>query len=121
MIEIIQGMPSHVAAFRASGKITGADYDQVINPKVEEVYKEHGKIDFLLQIETSLSNYSKGAWFKDAVIGFVYLTEWRKVAIVSPQGGVKRFTNFFGNFVPGKYRGFRAEELDKAKAWVSNQ
>lgn len=119
MIEIIQGLPSHVAAFKATGQVTGADYDNVVNPRVAEVYKEHGKIDFLLQIGTPLSNYSKGAWFKDAVLGFVYLTEWRRVAIVSAQDAVKKFTNIFGNLVPGTYRGFKEDQIEEAKAWVS--
>lgn len=119
MIEIIEGLPSHVAAFRASGVVSGVDYDNVVNPRVEAVYKQHGKIDFLMQIATPLSNYSKSAWFKDAVLGFVYFTEWRRVAIISQYRGVKRFTNVFGNLAPGRYRGFMPDEIDIAKDWVS--
>lgn len=120
MIELIEDLPDHVAAFRATGKITGTDYDHVINPRVAEVYEEYGKIDYLLLLETGIGNYSTGAFFKDAVLGFVYFTEWRRIAIVSDKKGIKNFTNFFGKFVPGKFRGFEMEEYEAAKEWVSN-
>lgn len=119
MVEILEGLPKHVAAFRATGKVTGKDYDEVINPRVDEIYKSCGKMNFLFLIETPLSNFSNAAWFKDAVLGFVYLTEWKRIAIVSDNQGVKKFTNVFGKFVPGKFRGFLLEDYDQAALWVS--
>ncbi len=118
MIKIIEGLPENVAAFHATGTVTGKDYDHVVNPKVAEIYKKYGKINYLMDIDTSLSNFSSGAWMKDAILGFVYFTEWRKVAIVHG-AGVKRFTSIFGKILPGKYRGFRLDELEDAKDWVS--
>lgn len=119
MIEIIEGLPDRVAAFKATGKITGLDYDKVINPRVSEIYHKHGKINYLLQIETDLKNFSPAAWFKDGVLGFVYFTEWRRIAIVSKQKGIRGFTNFFGTFVPGRFKGFMMDDYDRAVEWVS--
>jgi len=119
MIEIIEGLPGNVAAFKATGKVVQEDYDEVVNPLVDKVYKAYGKVNFMLQLETPLSNYSVMAWLKDAILGFVYFTEFNRVAIVSHQPGVKKFTNFFGRFVPGKFRGFLGSEVDDAKSWVS--
>lgn len=119
MVEVIEGFPPHVAAFRATGQVTGKDYDKVINPRVLEVYKSGKKMNFFYLIQTPLSNFSSGAWFKDAVLGFVYLTEWKKIAIVSGNEVVKRFTNSFGIFVPGKFRGFMLDQLHEAKIWIS--
>lgn len=119
MIEIIPGLPSHVAGFAASGRITRNDYDQIIYPEVDRIYKEFGKINYLLLINTPLENYSAGAWFKDALLGFVYFTEWRRIAIVSEKAGIRRFTNIFGTLIPGKTKGFRLADLDRAETWVS--
>lgn len=119
MIEILNGLPPHVAAFKASGKITEEDYTKVINPLVEKIYKEYGKINYLLVINTPLSNYSAGAWIKDALLGFVYFTDWKKIAIVSEKKGIKDFTDFFGKLIPGKTKGFMMQDLGLAEKWIS--
>ncbi len=119
MIETISGFPPYVAAFNATGKITGKDYDEIINPLVSKIYKEHGKINYLLVLNTSLNNYNLEAWFKDALFGFVYFTEWKKIGIVSKSKSIKDFTNFFGKLLPGSTKGFMMEDLDAAKQWIS--
>lgn len=120
MIETIPGLPPYVAAFNATGKITGKDYDEVINPLVSKIYKEHGKINYLLVLNTPLNNYNLEAWFKDALLGFVYFTEWKKIGIVSSQKNIKSFTDVFGKLIPGYTKGFMMEDLDAAKEWISD-
>ncbi|MEO8819279.1 MAG: STAS/SEC14 domain-containing protein [Ginsengibacter sp.] len=119
MIETISGFPPHVAAFNATGKITGKDYDETINPLVEKIYRAHGKINYLLVLNTPLNSYSPAAWIKDALLGFVYFTEWKKIAVVSNQKGIKKFTDIFGNFLPGSTKGFLMEDLEEAKRWIA--
>lgn len=119
MIEVIQGLPPFVAAFKANDVITGKDYDEIINPMVEKIYREYGKINYLLVINTPLSNYSVQAWIKDALLGFIYFTQWKKIAIVSEQKGIKTFTDIFGSLIPGQTKGFMMGELAKAKEWIS--
>jgi len=119
MIETIYGLPPYVAAFEATGTITGKDYDEVINPLVSKIYNEHGKINYLLVLNTSLNNYSLEAYLKDALLGFVYFTEWKKIAIVSTKKSIKIFTDLFGKFLPGATRGFMMEDVDEAKRWIA--
>ena len=119
MIEIIHGLPGYVAAFKANGTITEDDYINTINPLCDKIYKEFGKINYLLVINTSLNNYSIGAWIKDALLGFVYFTDWRKIAIVSEKKSIKDFTDFFGKLIPGKTKGFMMQDLGLAEKWVS--
>ncbi len=121
MIETIPGFPPYVAAFNATGTITGKDYDEVINPMVSKIYQEHGKINYLLVLNTSLNNYSLEAWLKDALLGFVYFTEWKKIGIVSDKKSVKGCTDLFGKLLPGSTRGFLMEDLDEAKRWIAEQ
>ncbi|MEO6814261.1 MAG: STAS/SEC14 domain-containing protein [Ginsengibacter sp.] len=119
MIEIINGFPPTVAPFRATGTITENDYIQTINPLIDKIYKEYGKINYLLVINTPLNNFSAGAWIKDALLGFVYFTDWRKIAIVSDKESIKDFTNLFGKLIPGKTKGFMMKDLGIAEKWVS--
>lgn len=119
MIEIIHGLPSNVAAFNATGKVTEDDYINTIDPLVAKIEKEFGRINYLLVIHTSLKNYSIGAWIKDALLGLKYFMKWNRIAIVAEKKSIKDFTNFFGNLIPAKTKGFLMEDIDAAKQWVS--
>ena len=58
MIEVIQGLPPHVTAFCATGKVTKDDYYKVINPLVKKVAATFGKINYMLVLNTELKNYN---------------------------------------------------------------
>ncbi len=121
MIEVISGLPAYVAGFKATGKVTSDDYQKIIYPHVDSIAKAFGKINYLLVIETPLSNYSAGAWIDDALLGLKHFTKWRKLAIVSPSDGIKKFTDVFGKLIPGETKGFKTIDLALAKEWVSKQ
>lgn len=119
MIQIVPGLPPHVAGFRAIGAVTRHDYKKVVYPVVNNVVKAFGKINYLLIIETTLDNYTVGAWMDDALLGIKYFTRWNKIGIVSGNENVKKFTNTFGILIPGETKGFLMDELPLAKEWVS--
>ncbi|MEO9021772.1 MAG: STAS/SEC14 domain-containing protein [Ginsengibacter sp.] len=119
MIEIIPGFPPSVAAFRATGKITSNDYKKIINPAVKKVAKESGKINYLLILNTPLSNYSIGAWINDGLLGLRYLPKWNKLAIVSDKKSIKKFTDIFGKLLPSVTKGFLLQDTAIAKKWIS--
>jgi hypothetical protein len=44
MITVMKDIPPHVAGFIASGEVTKSDYENVLIPRVEEVYKTHIRV-----------------------------------------------------------------------------
>jgi hypothetical protein len=120
MIEVLKGMPSHVTAFRATGIVTKDDYYKVINPVVKNVAETFGKINYMLVLNTRLKNYTFGAWVQDGLLGLRYFFKWKKLAIVTDKDGIKKFTDTFGIFIPCPAKGFKMEELSKAKEWISD-
>lgn len=120
MIEVIHGLPAHVAAFRATGIVTRDDYHKVINPLVKHVAATFGKINYMLVLNTPLTNYTTGAWIEDALLGMRYFTKWNKLAIVTEKDGIKKFTDIFGNFIPCKTKGFKMEDFGIAEKWISD-
>lgn len=60
MLTKLENMPSHVAAFKATGEVTKDDYDKILVPEVERVDKEHRYIHFMMEMETSAKNFSLG-------------------------------------------------------------
>ena len=44
MIEAIAGMPDGTIGFRVWGKVTAADYDDVLIPALRKTVDEHGEV-----------------------------------------------------------------------------
>lgn len=118
MLELIEDMPAHVVAVRATGEVTKSQYEQVLEPALEKLSKQFKKVNLLLDLETEVSHFTAGAWMQDALIGLKYITRWHRVAIVTKQEAVKKFTDIFSIAVPGEYKGFSMAELEEAKRWV---
>ena len=119
MIEVIQGLPAHVTAFRATGTVTRDDYRKIINPLVKSVAAASNKINYLLVLNTSLRNYTAGAWIEDALLGIRHFTKWKKLAIVTEKDTIRKFTDTFGKLIPPKTKGFEMRDLILATQWIS--
>jgi hypothetical protein len=78
MLVKLQDLPGYVAAFKATGRVNKDDYDNVLIPELERVDKEHGHIHFLLLLETSVKNFSAGAWLQDIWMGIKHFRGWKK-------------------------------------------
>jgi hypothetical protein len=119
MIEILKDLPENVIGFKATGKVTRADYEQTVMPAVNEHEKKFTKLNYLLWLDTDVSNFTMGAWVDDALLGLKHFTHWHKVAIVSHSHTIAKITDVFGHLVPGIYKGFTTEDLQKAITWLS--
>jgi hypothetical protein len=118
MIETIPGLPAHVIGFRASGRVTKKDYDEVVFPVVSRQVHKTKKLNYVFEVDTPLSDFTAGAWVQDVWLGLKELARWRRVAIVSDSEKIRGFTNMAGHFVPGEYKGFTKLELPVAIAWA---
>lgn len=120
MIQLIQS-PDNVAAFRASGEVTKQDYEKLVVPTVESLVNRTGQLNFLLELDTDLSNFSAGAWWEDLLIGLKNFGKWNRAAIVTDSENIISFTNAFSYIAPGEYKGFKKGELAVALLWVSGK
>lgn len=120
MISIIDDAPSNVAAFRATGDVKKEDYDNVVIPAIDALVRKQGSINFLLVLDTALTNFSLGAFAKDLGVGLKHFTKWHKMAIVSESTGINTFTDMFAYIAPGDAKGFTHAELEEAVKWVSS-
>ena len=109
-----------MVGFRAVGEVTKDDFDQIVLPGVNEIVEKTGQLNYLLVIDTSLENFTAGAWIKDAILGIQNLTKWHRTAIVSDSVAIKKFTDFFSVLIPGEFKGFAHESLQDAIDWTSS-
>ena len=120
MIHIINS-PNNVVAFRAVGEVTKEDYETVVVPKIKELVDRTDELNFLLELDTDLANFSAGAWWEDLMIGLKNFGKWNRSAIVTNSDNIISFTNGFSFIAPGDYKGFKKDELTIALLWVSGK
>jgi hypothetical protein len=121
MIQQLDNMPDNMIGFRAQGEVVKDDFTHTVIPCVEQHVEKTGKLNYLLLLDTSVKDFSAGAWWQDALMGIKNITKWNRAAIVSDSEGIRRFTDFFSKLMPGEFKGFHKEDLDKAILWTSEQ
>lgn len=118
MVELLQDFPPHVAAYKATGAVSKEEYEAVVMARVNEVARQYGKINFLVQLETSFMNYSMAAFMDYVKISFQHFFKWERMAIVSDEAWVRNVYDTLSPLVHGEVRGYKLTEFEKAKKWV---
>ncbi len=121
MITHLLDLPSNIVGFKATGEITEKDFTETVMPQVKALIDQTDTLNYLLVLDTSLNNFTIGAWMKDAMMGIKHLTKWNRAAIVSDVEAVRNFTNFFSYLMPGEFKGFEHKDLQQAIDWVSEK
>ncbi len=119
MIGILPGIPPNVAGFKASGEVTREDYEKIVFPVIRQHVETFGHLNFVFYVDTSLKNFSAGAWVRDIWMGLKELARWHKVAIISDVERIRRFTDTISHLLPGEYKGFPTHLLEDAIRWAS--
>ena len=120
MIELITGLPNDTVGFRATGKVTKQDYEDVVEPAIKSLVETKGKINFLLVLDTDIRNYTLAADYKDIMTGLKYFKHWRKIAVVTDQDFVRNFVVGINYPLPGETKAFSTAAFDEAKKWVTS-
>lgn len=119
MISIIKNAPANVAAFTATGEVDKTDFENTVMPHVKAVTDQYNELNYVLNLETDISNFTMGAWWQDALLGIKNITKWNRAAIVTDKEGIRNFTDIFSKVMPGEFRGFEKDELEAAIQWAS--
>jgi len=120
MLQFINDLPDDIVGIHAVGEVTKEDIDTALIPRLDDLVKRQGEINYLLVLETNAQNFTAGAWFEDVKVGLKHFTKWKKVAVVTDQKSVEWFTNnVFKLLIPGKAQGFPLDKLEDAVRWIS--
>ena len=121
MLQLINDLPDYVVGIHAVGEVTKDDYEKVLLPKMDDLVKRQGEINYLLVLETDVQNFSIASWWEDLKLGLKNFTRWNKIAVVTDQKSVEWFSDAFRFFIPGKSKGFTLNELEQAIKWISEK
>jgi len=121
MIERMNDMPAGTVGLRAWGKLSKADYRDLLEPTLREA-AESGELR-LLFVLTDFEGLEPGAWIEDVKTGLEVLVRhhsvWKRFALVTDVDWVAKATRTFAWLIPGEARIFDLEDLDDARAWVT--
>lgn len=119
MIKNIELDCDNCLGFELTGEITGADYEDIMIPKITEKLKDYSKIGLVYNIGDGFEKYKAKAIFDDMKVGFKYMRAFERIAVVTDLSWIKDGINMFHFIFPGEIKIFKNSELDAAKEWVS--
>ncbi|HWJ43297.1 MAG TPA: STAS/SEC14 domain-containing protein [Solirubrobacterales bacterium] len=121
MIERIEQMPPGTIGLRASGKLTKADYVDVLEPALKEGV-ESGELRLLFALP-DFDGLEAGAVMEDMQTGLrAWVREhsaWKRFAFVTDVEWLVKSMRAFAWLAPGEVRIFAMAEMEEAKAWVA--
>jgi hypothetical protein len=118
MIEIMPESNGSVLALKASGKLTDADYKEVLIPKIEEIIKRSGKTKVLLYLPQDFIGWDAHAMWDDARFGLRHRNDFEKLAVVGGAKWVEWATKIASHFMEGEVRSFSEAQLREALDWI---
>jgi len=121
MLQLINDLPPHVVGIHAFSDVTETEYESELVPLLGDLLKRSRKISFILVLETDIKDFASGAWCGSVKIGLKYFFKWNKVAVVTDQKGVYGYSDLFRYILPGKFKKFPLDQLDKAIRWVAEK
>jgi hypothetical protein len=104
----------------ATGKLTDADYRDVLIPRIEAVIREHGKSRLLLDMGEEFHGWEAAAAWDDARFGFVHRNDFEKLAIVGGPKWVEWGMKIGAVMMSGEVKSFTASEREQAMRWVTS-
>jgi hypothetical protein len=117
MISQLNGLPTGVIGFEASGKIAAEDYRDVILPALKQAATA-GDIRFLI-VMRDFDGMSGGAIWQDLKVGIEHLRSWKRIALVTDINWMTHATDLFGWMTPGETKTFPLDQQEQAIRWVA--
>jgi len=119
MFTAIEGMPNGSIGFAASGMVTLADREQVLEPTIDWALEESGKVRLLYVAGPEFAGYEEGLPLDDAVFGTRHFTDFEKIAFVADEGPYDRAVQALEGLMPAAVRIFATGEVEAAKEWLA--
>ena len=119
MIEMIEGAPENVIAFKAVGELEAHDYKTVLKPAIDEAIDSGEKVRCVYVMGPEFAGFSAGAAWEDAEMGMAHVTRWHRCAVVTDTEWVRHLVKAFGWMMVGHLKLFSVAELPAAMQWAS--
>lgn len=117
MLRIIEGLPPDVLGVEAAGKVTHADYVQVLIPRAKAIIAR-GPLKLIFVIGSEVTGFELEALWDDATFGLTHWRDFSRLAVVTDHAWIRAMTGMFTPFTPAEVRLFSLSDLPTAKDWI---
>lgn len=118
MIELLSGLPEGTIGFKATGKVTGEDYDTVLTKAVDRALEEHEHIKLLVVAGPDFEGYSLEAAWDDTRLGMRHWSGFERIAIATDTSWVRHAVKAMGFMLPCPVRLFDLDDQQDARRWL---
>ena len=122
MIEVLDGMPAGTIGIRATGRVTGDEYRELVLPPMRAA-AEAGDVRMVFAVGPDFERFELGALAHDAragiTLGIGHPHAWKRTAVVTDVDWIVKSIHMFAWLTPGEVRVFDLDGIDEAKAWVA--
>ena len=118
-LQLIEGLPDHVLGVQAVGEVDDDDYEDVLEPAVEDRLSRHDKIRLLYVLGPEFTGYDSDAVWEDTKLGFKTFRSYERIAVVTDATWVRRSVKAFGWLIPGEVRLLPYDQIDAARTWIT--
>jgi hypothetical protein len=115
----IEGLPPGAIGVAATGRVTGDDRKDVLEPEIAHLAEARGKVRLLYVAGPDFAGYERGGLYDEAVFGTRHFTTFEKIAFVADEGPYRRAARAIKGLMPAELRVFKVGEIDSAKAWLA--
>lgn len=123
MIERIAGMPDGTLGFQASEQLTREDFTDVLLPPIREAVNSGAGVRLLFVAPSDMGHMEPGALWEDLKaevdLGMRHPSAWKRVAIATDLGWIRKVMSMFGWMAPGETKLFTEDQIETAKVWLT--
>ena len=121
MMEIMDESRDNIVGIRVSGKLTVADYDSVLAPRLDTMVREFGAIRALFYMDADFKGWELSAAWANTKLDIRHRGDLEKVAIVGAPAWEEWCVRLAaGAVMKGELRTLDTEELQLAWDWVKS-
>lgn len=118
MIEVLPESNGKVLVLKMVGKLTDADYKEVLIPRLESIIREHGKARFLADMGDDFHGWEAAALWDDARFGATHRNDFEKMGILGGPKWVDWGVKLAALIVSGEVRSFSLSDREAALNWI---
>ncbi len=121
MIELLKGFSDDILAVEGVGKITAADYREVMIPEAKRRIDDNETIRLLCVLGSRFDGLTPGAAWADLKLGVSRWNAFGRMAVVTDSPWIKDALALFGPIYHHPVRTFPTAQIDAARKWIVEQ
>jgi hypothetical protein len=118
MIEVLPDSQEDVLIVKATGKLTDKDYKEVLIPRLESIFHEHGKARFLVELDDEFRGWEAAAAWDDLRFGLAHRRDFAKMGVVGRSQWIRPVLKLTGWLMCGDIESFFPSECGRALEWI---